>query len=287
MVKHVTIYSDNKEIESKFIEFSDGAVNVVVSGSLPEFGERIHLLVDAQVPLPNILQEIVQIVYALPARYEYGVHFDYMPYARADRCFGEGQCHALGTFISSLFAICPDIRRVSVTDPHSKVTEEIFKTFLPVYAEFIEVKQAMCLHATLPAFDRDYDFVVAPDAGARDKAREAAEVLRCHLLTASKVRALENGRIISTSIPEIDLSGKSVIIVDDICDGGGTFVPLAQALREAGAVRVDLYVTHGIFAKGLSVFEGVIDNLYAYQLISNYVGRQDLLTFNESKKEIN
>lgn len=287
MVKHVTIYSNNKEIESKFIEFSDGAVNVVVSGSLPTSGERIQLLVNAQVPVPNVLQEIAQIVSALPARYEYGIHFDYMPYARADRCFGEGQCHALGTFISSLFAICPDIKRVSVTDPHSKVTEEIFRTFLPVDAEFIEVKQAMCLHATLPAFDRRYDFVVAPDAGARDKAREAAEVLRCHLLTATKSRDPNTGRILSTELPEIDLTGMNVIIVDDICDGGGTFIPLAQALREAGAARVDLYVTHGIFAKGLAVFAGHIDKIFCYHTIGNYVTKEQIKSYNESTKEFN
>jgi hypoxanthine phosphoribosyltransferase len=48
-----------------------------------------------------------------------------------------------------------------------------------------------------------------------------------------------------------------VLVVDDICDGGGTFIPIVNNLKEAFCeidekVEVDLYVTHGIFSKGTS-----------------------------------
>ncbi len=48
-----------------------------------------------------------------------------------------------------------------------------------------------------------------------------------------------------------------VLVVDDICDGGGTFIPIVNNLREAFSeidekADVDLYVTHGIFSKGTS-----------------------------------
>ena len=52
--------------------------------------------------------------------------------------------------------------------------------------------------------------------------------------------------------PEL-VKGKKCLIVDDICDGGGTFVGSAKLLIEAGADRVDLYVTHGIFSKGIPI----------------------------------
>jgi ribose-phosphate pyrophosphokinase len=48
-------------------------------------------------------------------------------------------------------------------------------------------------------------------------------------------------------------------MVDDICDGGRTFIELAKELRGMGAEKVHLYVTHGFFTKGLSVFDGIID----------------------------
>lgn len=74
------------------------------------------------------------------------------------------------------------------------------------------------------------------------------------------------------------------LIVDDICDGGGTFVGLAKELRAAGATRVYLYVTHGIFSKRLPL-EG-IDHVYTtdsflsgpVNLHGNYLGHGDRLT---------
>ncbi|HCW17254.1 MAG TPA: phosphoribosylpyrophosphate synthetase, partial [Achromobacter sp.] len=42
-----------------------------------------------------------------------------------------------------------------------------------------------------------------------------------------------------------------VLVVDDICDGGRTFLELASALRDTTRQPVYLYVTHGIFSKGL------------------------------------
>lgn len=287
MVDHIRLFVDNREVPTKFIEFSDGAVNFVVGETVPETATKLHILVDAQVPIQNILQEIAQVVNTFPFYCRYSIHFDYMPYARADRIFGKGQCHALATFIQSLVSICPNIDKVSITDPHSPVTKEVLATLLDPTAEIQCIRQAACLHATLPAFNRDYDFVVAPDAGARDKAREAAEVLQCHLLTATKSRDPHNGRILSTELPEVDLTGMSVIIVDDICDGGGTFIPLAQALREAGAARVDLYVTHGIFSKGLDVFAGHIDKIFCYQTVGNYVTKEQIWSYNKSVKEFN
>ena len=69
-------------------------------------------------------------------------------------------------------------------------------------------------------------------------------------LHGEKVRDQLSGKITSYELkgkPE----GMNVMIVDDICDGGATFVILAKALYEGGAKEVNLFVTHGIFSKGL------------------------------------
>ena len=45
-----------------------------------------------------------------------------------------------------------------------------------------------------------------------------------------------------------------ILVVDDICDGGGTFLLLAEALRKAGIDNnLELYVSHGIFSKGTDI----------------------------------
>ena len=58
------------------------------------------------------------------------------------------------------------------------------------------------------------------------------------------------------------LEGRTAIITDDICDGGYTFIKVAEQLKAKGASKVILFVTHGIFSKGLDVFEGLIDHVY-------------------------
>ncbi len=58
------------------------------------------------------------------------------------------------------------------------------------------------------------------------------------------------------------MKGKYCVIVDDICDGGRTFIELAKTLKEGGAQRVVLYVTHGIFSKGIYPLEKYIDEVY-------------------------
>jgi ribose-phosphate pyrophosphokinase len=67
--------------------------------------------------------------------------------------------------------------------------------------------------------------------------------------------------------PNPNADGQDLLIVDDICDGGGTFVGLAKELRKAGAKKVYLYVTHGIFSKGLPL-EG-IDRVFTTDSYSN------------------
>jgi ribose-phosphate pyrophosphokinase len=58
------------------------------------------------------------------------------------------------------------------------------------------------------------------------------------------------------------------LIVDDICDGGRTFIELAKVLRPLTNGSIFLYVTHGIFSQGLDVFKGVIDHIYTANLFN-------------------
>jgi ribose-phosphate pyrophosphokinase len=86
----------------------------------------------------------------------------------------------------------------------------------------------------------------------------------CNVVYCNKKRDPETGKLDGFSIydydPNPNSNGTELLIVDDICDGGGTFVGLAKKLREAGAKKVHLFVTHGIFSKGVPL-EG-IDTIY-------------------------
>jgi ribose-phosphate pyrophosphokinase len=79
----------------------------------------------------------------------------------------------------------------------------------------------------------------------------------------SKKRDVASGKLTGFSLMAGDVRGRDLLIVDDLCDAGGTFIGSAQVLREAGAHSVSLYVTHGIFSKGVEhLFANGIDAIY-------------------------
>jgi ribose-phosphate pyrophosphokinase len=91
------------------------------------------------------------------------------------------------------------------------------------------------------------------------------------VVTASKHRDIQTGKITHTEIPNLPGStgdsnsandGMKYVIVDDICDGGRTFIELAKAIKkERISAKIYLVVTHGIFSAGLKElnqhFEGI------------------------------
>jgi ribose-phosphate pyrophosphokinase len=118
--------------------------------------------------------------------------------------------------------------------------------------------------------------VVAPDKGAVKRATLVAESLISldtpeRILFGEKVRDPGSGEILETlvltrmgetfthltpdKLAPFPLKGKPMLIVDDICDGGRTFIELAKVLREFEPSEIILYVTHGIFSKGFEVFK--------------------------------
>ncbi|MEI8631794.1 phosphoribosyltransferase family protein [Vibrio sp. PP-XX7] len=93
------------------------------------------------------------------------------------------------------------------------------------------------------------------------------------MIQAQKLRNLKTGEIIKTEVLG-DVKGKKVLIADDICDGGRTFVELAKVLKSEGATEISLFVTHGIFSKGFEVFAGLIDVIYttdSFKSASEYI----------------
>ena len=110
---------------------------------------------------------------------------------------------------------------------------------------------------------------VAPDAGAEKSVREDAAYFDKRLVTATKTRDTKTGEITATVVHDKDsVKGANCLILDDICDGGRTFIELAKALKAAGALEVQLYVTHGIFSRGLDVLKPHMSKVYAINLVN-------------------
>lgn len=107
--------------------------------------------------------------------------------------------------------------------------------------------------------------IIAPDVGAskraenfRSKLYPQAELIQCY-----KRRDSMTGKLSGYQMPPLPQEG-SYIIVDDICDGGGTFNLLAEEFKKDPLSKysnLSLFVSHGIFSKGIDAIDPVISKI--------------------------
>lgn len=138
---------------------------------------------------------------------------------------------------------------MALFDPHSEHTEGLIASAhnaLVGYYPSVNTWMPSDLDLTsLP----EYDGVIAPDRGAAARAEDMAAALGdVEVIYAEKVREFGTGDITHYQIEGLHL-GKKYLVVDDICDGGATFNLLAENVPHG--VDIDLWVSHGIFSKGV------------------------------------
>ncbi|SMY05953.1 ribose-phosphate pyrophosphokinase [Flavimaricola marinus] len=88
--------------------------------------------------------------------------------------------------------------------------------------------------------------IVSPDVGGVARARELAQRIGAPLAIVDKRRE-KPGEIAEMTVIG-DVTGKTCIIVDDICDTAGTLCKAAEVLIGAGATEVHSYITHGVLS---------------------------------------
>src|SRR6476620_5612848 len=88
--------------------------------------------------------------------------------------------------------------------------------------------------------------VVAPDTGGAERARAYAKRLDAELALCDKRREKANVAEVMNVVGDVE--GRSCLIVDDMCDTGGSLTKVARALKDAGADRVDACFTHPVLS---------------------------------------
>ena len=179
----------------------------------------------------------------------------YVPFllgSRSDRKFKEGGINYLKKVICPIINL-QNFSCVTVLDPHSDVSEACLNNYSKIN-NFSLVKSALTgIDNKNGAQDRIV--LVSPDGGALKKIYDVAEEFQIpNIVTAMKHRNIKTGKITHTEVPDLSKYGEDnkFVIVDDICDGGRTFVELAKEIRKQNAISdIYLIVTHGIFSSGL------------------------------------
>lgn len=206
---------------------------------------RLGLLVDAIKRLTTMIE--LKLVLLTP----------YFPGARQDRVMNPGEALSVkfyGDYINNL-----GFAEVCVLDPHSDAVGLVLNN-VQITNNHLLVKHAL---AEIRDAGDTVEFLVSPDAGADKKVNtlikelDGLEVVRC-----GKDRDVKTGSITGFAVYADDLKGANCVIVDDICDGGGTFLGLAKELKAKGAGKLYLIVTHGIFSKGTKKLSAAFEAVY-------------------------
>lgn len=231
----------------------------------------------AHITSADVLMRFVMVVDALKQEKEdlsdWNLHIPYIPYGRQDRLTLKGSSFSLAAFGSLINPLLHQFGRVYTNDPHSEETiESVADLFAIDFST--EMVKSMVPEDAKP-------LIIAPDEGARYRAEAVAESLGVVALVLDKHRDPETGEVVGIEVPiatnvrvsptgtiESDthyapLDATIAIVVDDICDGGATFLEVAQLrdqfLRES--VPLHLAVTHGIMSKGFSDLLSAYDSI--------------------------
>lgn len=259
------VYPEKSDIKFSISKFPDGQQSLdIETPSVFLKGEDIKLTSRI-----STFRDLELIIAANQALRELSVSTVslYVPYfmgARSDRKFRTGGVNYLK------HVICPVINSqnfntVLVLDPHSDVLEACLKNYDKIN-NFTIVKSALEDIDNLNGA-QDRVVLVSPDGGALKKIFDVAEEFKIsNLVTAMKHRDINTGKITHTEVPDLSEYGKDhkFVIVDDICDGGRTFVELAKAIqKQKPDAKIYLIVTHGVFSAGLRELSKWFEKIYS------------------------
>jgi ribose-phosphate pyrophosphokinase len=238
----ITLYATNtdKRFEIEQSSFPDGTLHI----NLPD--THIYAIKWAYESDAELFTLI-----CIAKHYDYPgmeLYLPYIPHARMDRVKSETDVFTLKYFCEVINSL--NFKTVWVMDAHSNVSlalldrvrqmnveDTIYDTIYKVTCEIAggyDHQQRMDAQANLVVF--------FPDEGAMKRYSDMANMPYAFGI---KKRDWETGKILGLDIMNAELvKGKNVLIIDDICSRGGTFLHAAKALKAAGANRIFLHVTH-------------------------------------------
>lgn len=190
------------------------------------------------------------------------VFIPYFPAARQDRVMVKGEPLTVKVYADIINSL--RLENVTVFDPHSEVTPALLDNCTTI-------NNHSFIKTVLNDLPKDI-LLVSPDGGALKKIHKLASFLQDYeVLECGKSRDVRTGKLSGFTVPLTDLASRDCLIVDDICDGGGTFLGLAEELKKCNAGTLHLAVSHGIFSKGSRALAEKFGSIYCTDSISTEI----------------
>jgi len=226
-------------VEAKTRVFPDGESKITF-GRIPK--NSIVLVVQSTYPPvdTNLLQALSIISQVRKVSSKIYAIIPYMGYARQDKQFLSGEVITMSIIARMIQAA--GAKKVVAVDIHSKTALNHFKipkenvSAIPELAKYfkkMKLKNAL---------------VVSPDMGGSLRAKKFASLLNIDFIALKKSRNRNTGKVQIHS-SKADVSGKDLILVDDIISTGGSIIKAAQFLKRQKCKRLFVACTHGLFVE--------------------------------------
>ena len=244
--------------------FPAGEQGVVLPKRLPHRTDNIFIEYDWPKYKDSGIMVLAQLLDALAAKYALDNYkkvllLKYVPYSRQDRVCNKGESHSLKVFTTLINSM--EFDRVITWDNHSEVATSLLNNCNNI-PQWNQVRRFTLWDRLI----KGETMLVSPDAGAAKKTLELAKESRTEVFVrADKRRDTKTGAIISCEVIDQSIAewNDNFLIVDDICDGGGTFIGLGEAIKKINpSAKLELFVTHGFFTKGLDKLLKLYDTIY-------------------------
>jgi len=229
----------------KFTLFPDGQAHVDLLNIAR--GDKVYVVIRLKNSMDLI--HLLQISNALDniGAKKCELHIPYLTGARYDRSMRFGDSVDLKVF-AQLINSC-NFSRVFIFDVHSDVALQLIERSENISNNFL-VKE----------YNQKDAVLICPDTGAAKKVAKYFELnpnLK-EMTYCLKNRDLDTGKISLDVINSEACKDKNCVIIDDLCDGGGTFLAIAKQIKPK---HLTLIVSHGIFSKGLRELKEHFDEI--------------------------
>lgn len=258
-----------QELNADFIgvatsRFPDGELHIQIDD--PDIPRRVYY-VQTMTPLPN--ERLTELLLTCDLLSELGCReivavIPYLGYTRQDYRKVPGEAISVGTLFRLLEGV--SVREIVSVDIHlHRLSVDALKEMTD-----IEIKEVSAIPLLAKKCPVEEPLVVAPDTEAMRWAKSAAETLK------TEYAAMEKSRItpskVKVSFGKLDISGRNVLIVDDIVSTGGTMIETAKLLKSKGAGKVCTAFTHAVFSSVdciANMFNAGITSLISTNTIQN------------------
>lgn len=218
--------------------FPDGEVKLRLPEALPANVVILRTLNDPNEKLVELLL-VAQTARTLGARHLTLVA-PYLAYMRQDMAFHPGEAisqRIVGEFLANLFhaviTVDPHLHRVATLQEALPAAHAIVLSGAPLLSDWIAAHRQMPL-------------LIGPD---EESAQWIAMAAARHGFDHAVCRKVRHGdRAVAVALPDILLTGRRVVLLDDVASTGHTVARAAQLLLAAGAASVDVAVTHALFS---------------------------------------